>query len=208
MSKRTTLFLLLPIVLVTVGCATKKFVLTETGAVEGRMAKQVGDVEGEVKSTQSRLKDQNAKHDREVAQLSKTAQEALDRATAAGKLAEGKFIYETVLTDEKVHFGFDRADLSKEAAAALDEFAATIKAKNQDLYVEIQGHTDNVGPEEYNYRLGLRRAEAVRRYLSMKQGFALHRMSVISYGETEPVTTNVGPQDRARNRRVALVVLK
>jgi len=205
---RAALLSLLFLVLVSTGCATKKFVLTETDAAEGRMEKQVGDVKGDLQSTQSQLKDQTAKHDREVTQVSKTAQEALSRATEAGKLAEGKFLYETVLTDDKVQFGFDRSGLSKEAIAALNEFAATLKAKNQDLYIEIQGHTDNVGPEEYNYRLGLRRAEAVRRHLSLEQGFALHRMSIISYGETEPAGPNDGPQNRARNRRVALVVLK
>ena len=53
---------------------------------------------------------------------SKTAQEALDRAVAAGRLAEGKLLYETVLSDDKVKFGFDKAELSAEAKAALDAF--------------------------------------------------------------------------------------
>jgi peptidoglycan-associated lipoprotein len=205
---RTAVATLLIAALALSGCATKKFVRTETGTVEERMNKQVGEGKGEVDATQNRLNEQSTKHDRDVATLSKTAQEALDRAIAAGKLAEGKFLYETVLTDDMVKFGFDRANLSPEARSALDAFAAGIKSKNEDVYIEIQGHTDSTGPEEYNYDLGLKRAMAVLRYLNMEQGFALHRMSVISYGETKPVDGNGSPENRARNRRVVLVVLK
>jgi len=203
--KRTALLLTLIAALGLGGCATKRYVVDETGAAEQRMGTRVDDVEGKVGT---RLDEQATKHDRDVAELSKTAREALDRAVAAGKLAEGKFLYETVLTDEMVRFGFDRDSLSREAKAALDNFAAGIKSKNENVYIEIQGHTDSVGPEAYNHDLGLRRAEAVLRYLNMEQGFALHRMSVVSYGESKPVEKNGNPEGRARNRRVALVVLK
>ena len=206
--KRTALLMLLIAAVVLSGCATKKYVLTETGAAEERMGKQVSEVKGEVGTTRTRLDEQATRHDRDVAGLSKTAREALDRAVAAGKLAEGKFLYETVLTDDMVRFGFDRTELSPEARAALDTFAAGIKSKNENVYIEIQGHTVSVGPEAYNYDLGLRRAAAVLRYLNMEQGFPLHRMSAISYGESKPVDKNNGPEGRARNRRVALVVLK
>ncbi len=127
---------------------------------------------------------------------------------AAGKLAEGKFLYEVVLSDDKVRFAFDKADLSDEAKAALEEFGAGLKEQNANVFVEIQGHTDSTGSEEYNLRLGERRAESVRRYLSSQQGLALHRMSVISYGESAPVADNGTREGRAQNRRVSLVVLK
>ena len=172
------------------------------------MTKQVGEVKGEVGATNTRLGEQATKHDRDVAELSKTAREALDRAVAAGKLAEGKFLYETVLTDDMVRFGFDKDSLSQEARSALDAFAAGIKSKNEGVYIEIQGHTDSTGPEAHNYELGLKRASAVLRYLNMEQGFALHRMSVISYGESKPAVKNNSPENRAQNRRVVLVVLK
>ena len=206
--KRAVLLMLLVPAFVFSGCATKKYVRTEAGAVEERMGKQVDDVKGEVGTTRTRLDEQATRHDRDVADLSKTAREALDRAVAAGKLAEGKFLYETVLTDDMVRFGFDRTHLSAEARAALDTFAAGVKSKNENVYIEIQGHTDSVGPEDYNVDLGLRRASAVLRYLNMEHGFALHRMSVISYGESKPLAEGNSPEDRARNRRVALVVLK
>jgi peptidoglycan-associated lipoprotein len=183
----------------TTGCATKKYVKTETGAVNTR----VDEVQGQVEKNQTRLN----QHDQQIGEASRTAQEALRRAQEAGKLAEGKFLYETVLSDDKVKFGFDTSDLSPEAQAALDEFAAKIKQDNKNVYVEIQGHTDNVGSEKYNEELGLLRAESVRRYLNQKQNFPLHRINVISYGETAPVADNKTREGRSQNRRVVLVVL-
>ena len=186
--------------LMTTGCATKKYVEGETAAVHTR----VDSVEGQVEENQNQLAD----HDQRIKQASGTAQEALERALEAGKLAEGKFLYETVLSDDKVRFGFDQADLGEEANAALDEFAAPLVEGNNNVYIEIQGHTDSVGSEKYNYDLGLKRAEAVRRYLSMNHSIALHRISVISYGESAPVVSNDERDGRAQNRRVVLVVLQ
>jgi len=182
------------------GCATKKYVRQETGAVGTR----VDEVQGQVEQAQTRLDT----HEKQIGETSKTAQEALQRAMEAGKLAEGKLLYETVLTDEKVKFGFDTSDLSPEAKAAIDEFAAQLKSQNQGVYIEIQGHTDSVGSEKYNEELGLLRAEAVRRYLSQQHQFPLHRINVISYGETAAVADNSSREGRSQNRRVALVVLK
>lgn len=190
----------------TTGCATKKYVKQETGAVNTR----VDDVQGQVEQNQTRLNTHDktlAAHEQKMGEISQTAQDALKRAQDAGKLAEGKFLYETVLTDEKVKFGFDTSDLSPEAQSAIDEFAAKIKEDNKNVYVEIQGHTDNIGSEKYNQELGLLRAEAVRRYLNQKQSFPLHRINVISYGKTTPIADNKTRDGRSQNRRVVLVVL-
>jgi peptidoglycan-associated lipoprotein len=195
------------------GCATKKYVQEETGKVDTK----VGQVQGQVEQTQTRLNEHEqriagqdqkiAATDQKVGEVSKTAQEALDRAQAAGKLAEGKLLYETVLTDDKVKFGFNKSQLSSGAKAALDEFAQKLKTDNKPVYVEVQGHTDNVGSAKYNEELGESRAEAVRRYLNEKGGLPLHRMNVISYGKTAPVADNKTRHGRAQNRRVVLVVL-
>ena len=182
------------------GCATKKYVKQETGAVGTR----VDEMSGQVEEAQTRLDT----HERQIGETSKTAQEALQRAMEAGKLAEGKLLYETVLTDEKVKFGFDTSDLSPEAEAALDEFATGLKTQNAGVYIEIQGHTDSVGSEKYNEELGLLRAEAVRRYLSQKHQLPLHRINVISYGETAAQADNSTREGRSQNRRVAIVVLR
>lgn len=202
----------IPVVLAVVafmasGCATKKYVQQETGAVHTR----VDDVEAQVEETQTEVRRTNEKvgtNERRIGEVSKTAQEALERAEAAGKLAEGKLLYETVLTDDRVRFGFDKAELSDTARAALDEFATGLKASyDRNVYIEIQGHTDATGSDEYNQDLGLERAEAVRRYLNREHGIPLHRISVISYGEAEPIADNASRDGRAQNRRVVLVVL-
>jgi len=196
------------------GCATKKYVKEQTGTVNTR----VDQVQGQVEQAQTKLTDHDQhlathdqtlqSHEQQMGQISKTAQDALDRAQAAGKLAEGKLLYETVLTDDKVKFGSGKKVLSKEAKAALDEFANQIKSENQAVYIEIQGHTDNVGSKQYNEALGEKRAEAVRIYLNQEHKFPLHRINVISYGETEPVADNHTRAGRSQNRRVALVVLR
>lgn len=192
------------VLLVGSGCATKKYVDTEVGATRGELEGQVDAVETEVETVQGRLDE----HDTQIGEISSTAQDALDRAIAAGKLAEGKFLYETVLTDDSVHFPFDEATLSEEAEAALAAFAEQLRTENANVYIEIQGHTDSTGEEDYNLRLGEARAEAVRRYLNLEEGVPLNRMSVISYGESAPITDNGTREGRAQNRRVALVVLK
>ncbi len=195
-----TLSLTLVLALVgSAGCATKKYVRGETQAVHTR----VDDVEGQVEEAQTRI----GRNEQAIGEASRTAQDALQRATDAGKLAEGKLLYETVLTDEKVKFGFDVAELSPEAKAALDEFANGLVSAGKGVYIEIQGHTDAIGGEAYNEHLGLERAEAVRRYLSQQHKFPLHRINVISYGESAPVADNDSREGRAQNRRVALVVL-
>ncbi len=170
------------------GCATKKF-------VNESVANAVNPVSNQV-----------AQHDGHLAKLDKTSQEALDRAIAAGKLAEGKFLYSVVLSDDAVKFASDKYELSAEAQSRLAQVADRLKSDNKNVYVEIQGHTDSRAGADYNLRLGEERAEAVRRYLS-KQGIALNRMSTISYGKKDPVTDNKTRANRAQNRRVVLIVM-
>ena len=196
------------------GCATKKYVGKEVATVNSR----VDEVQGQVEEAQQGIRRHDealSRHDQsiqqqgqQIQQTSKTAQEALDRATAAGKLAQGKLLYEVTLTDDKIRFAFNKADLSPEGKEALTSFANSLKADNKSVYVEIQGHTDGVGSTDYNYELGLERAEAVRRFLNMEGGLPLHRMSVISYGKSEPIASNDTREGRAQNRRVVLVVLE
>ncbi|MEI9963882.1 MAG: OmpA family protein [Caulobacteraceae bacterium] len=163
--------------LATTGCATKGFVREQVSTV-----------------------------DEHVAQVDGTAREALDRANAAHKLAEGKFLYQVVLSDDSVKFPTDVHALSPEAQQRLSELADRLKTENRNVYLEIQGHTDSTGTEDYNDKLGEARAEAVRRFLN-DQGVALNRMATISYGPDKPVAPNDSPDGRAQNRRVVIVVL-
>lgn len=185
------------------GCASKKYVRTELEAAEDETNERLNLIKAQIEDTQEDL----AEQDERLGETSKTALDALERAIAAGKLAKGKLLYERVLSDDKVRFGFDEAQLSADARGALDLFARELLARNENVFIEIQGHTDSVGSEDYNMKLGERRAEAVRRYLNAQHAIPLHRMSVISYGESEPVTDNSTRDARAQNRRVVLVVL-
>ncbi|WP_309646718.1 OmpA family protein [Phenylobacterium sp.] len=166
------------------GCATKKYVNQQVGVVDAKVAG----------------------HETQIAELDKTSRDALERATAAGKLAEGKFMYSVVLTDDALKFPLDKATLSPEAETRIAALAERLKAENRNVYVEVQGHTDATGTNAYNEQLGANRAEAVRRALN-KQGVALNRMSSISYGEEAPVAPNTDRAGRSANRRVVLVVL-
>lgn len=166
------------------GCASHKFVREQVDVVDTR----VTDVDTRVTGVEG------------------TAGEALSRANAAHKLAEGKFLYELVLSDDSVKFPSDHSALSPEAEARLGELAQRLKSENRNVYLEIQGHTDSVGDARHNEQLGAARAEAVRRFMS-RQGIALNRMATISYGEDSPVAPNNTREGRSQNRRVAIIVL-
>jgi len=193
------------------GCATKEYVQEQVQASQKVTEAKIGEVNTSVEANQaeiSKLHKTDAELSGQIAKLSDTARDALSRAEEAGKLAKGKFLYEVTLTDDQVHFGFNKYDVSDEAKAALDDFAGKIKAANKNVYIEIQGHTDNIGSEKYNLKLGYKRAEQVMRYLNMQHGFALHRMNVISYGEYKPIDDNSTKEGRSKNRRVTMVVLE
>lgn len=173
------------------GCATKDFV-----------REQVATVDTKVQATQSQVDG----HQTHLSQLDQTTKEALDRATAAGKLAEGKFLYSMVLSDDSVKFPVASAKLSPEAEERLASFADKLKGDNRNVYLEIQGHTDARGPSTVNERLGEERAEAVRRFMN-QHGVPLNRMATISYGKADPVANNKTRTGRAQNRRVVMVVM-
>lgn len=192
------------------GCATKTYVQEQVGQASKATDVKVGEVQKQVETTQmdvAALKTANGEQDTKIAQLSDSAREALARAQEAGKLAKGKFLFEVTLTDEGVQFGFNSSELSPAAKAALDAFAEKLRGDNRNVYIEIQGHTDNSGSADFNLALGQERAENVMRYLNMQHGVPLHRMNVISYGATKPIADNATKDGRAKNRRVTLVVL-
>jgi outer membrane protein OmpA-like peptidoglycan-associated protein len=173
------------------GCATKDYVNEHVAAVDAKN-----------QATQSQVDQQQA----HLSQLDQSTQDALGRATAAGKLAEGKFLYSMVLSDDSVKFPANSAKLSPEAQQRLTDFAEKLKTDNRNVYLEIQGHTDARGPDSVNQRLGEERAEAVRLFMN-QHGVPLNRMSTISYGKSDPVADNKNRTDRAQNRRVVLVVM-
>jgi outer membrane protein OmpA-like peptidoglycan-associated protein len=193
------------------GCATKKWVDEQISSYGQVTATRISEVEGSVEDNQKAISELSAKQaalETEVAKLSETTKDALKRAEEAGYLAKGKFLYEETLAVNDVTFAFDKASLSDEAKAALDAFAKKVKGITTNAYVEIQGHTDNIGSEGYNLKLGANRADAVMHYLNMELGVPLFRMNSISYGEYKPIADNSTKEGRAANRRVTLVVME
>ena len=180
------------------GCATQDYVNKQVGVEHGR----VTDLQGQVTDVQGQLH----AHDAHLSQLDQSTRDALDRATAAGKLAEGKFLYSMVLSDDSVKFPTDSSELSQEAQTRLMDFVEKLKSDNRNVYLEIQGHTDATGAKAANMRLGEDRAEAVRLFMN-RQGVPLNRMSTISYGDTSPVAPNNTRAGRAQNRRVVVIVM-
>jgi outer membrane protein OmpA-like peptidoglycan-associated protein len=152
------------------------------------------------------VRDQVEVVDTRVTGVEGTAGQALQRANDAHKLAEGKFLYQVVLSDDSVKFPTDAAALSPEAEQRLAQFAQRLQSENRNVYLEIQGYTDATGTPQHNDELGEQRAEAVRRFLN-RQGVALNRMATISYGQEQPVASNDTAEGRSQNRRVTIVVL-
>jgi outer membrane protein OmpA-like peptidoglycan-associated protein len=203
--------LILTLTLFAVSCATKKYVNEEMQKMNQDVSKRVDNVQKDIETAQEEIQTLHARDaeiEKQLASLSETSRDAMNRALNAEKLAQGKFLYEVTLSDDKVHFGSNKWKLTEEAKAALDAFAQVLKAQNKNVYVEIQGHTDDVGDEESNEVLGLKRAQAVKEYLNKEHGIPLHRMEVISYGETKPAVLNLDAESRSQNRRVVIVVME
>jgi peptidoglycan-associated lipoprotein len=183
------------ICLLTNACATDRQVVNKISALEQRrlaveiaLAERVTKVEG-------------------VAEVAlSTAQAAEKTAQTAQKTAEGKFVYETVLTDTFL-FAMGSVRLDAAAKQRITELAGRLKAGNRNLFIEIEGHTDAVGSADRNDVVGLRRAESVRTIFS-EQGVALNRMSTISRGERSPMASNLTAAGRAANRRVVITIKK
>ena len=100
-----------------------------------------------------------------------------------------------------VAFGFDSTEVQEQYFSDLEELANFLK-RFSDLQVDVEGHTDNVGPEDYNMGLSQRRAQAVVDVLVNQHGIDASRLSPIGFGETRPVATNDTAEGRAENRRV------
>lgn len=105
-----------------------------------------------------------------------------------------------------VFFEFDKADIKPQFEPLLDEIARVLK-QNPDLKLRVIGSTDSLGTEEYNYKLGLRRAENVKRYLVSK-GVSPDQLIVISVGEKAPIADNSTEEGRAKNRHVRFEIVR
>ena len=207
-------------------CATKKFVRTEVGQVNDKVSslgssleqtqERVRQAEGRITEvdTKAGAAQQSATQAQQSATQAQTAATAASSAAAAvGTRADAieasarKLIYEVVLSEDQGKFKFGKTELPPEAKSAIDSMVTNLKDQKSAVWIEIEGHTDNVGDKKYNERLGLSRAEAVKMYLYEQHQVPLHKMNVITYGEDKPAAPNKTRDGRAQNRRVVIKVL-
>jgi outer membrane protein OmpA-like peptidoglycan-associated protein len=184
------------------------------------LGRSVEETQERTRQNASRISevDQKAEQATQSAQQANTAAaRASDAASAADAKAEAveeafeqasrRLVFEVVLSEDQGNFRFGATELPDEAKAALDGLIDRLKAEPQAAWFEIEGHTDSTGPAATNERLGLERAESVKRYLYEQHQIPLHKINVISYGEDKPVAPNNNREGRAQNRRVVVKVL-
>ncbi len=206
--------IILPLVVLSVaatGCATKKYVSHEVGEVNQKVDNLSGEVEKtqqRVKATETRLDSVDKQSQTGIAEAKTSAGAAMNKAVEAERAAKGKLLYTVTLSNDKVTFPLNRAEVSDDARKVLDDALTPIVAANQGVFFEIEGHTDGTGEPTYNEKLGDERAQAVRSYLHDQLKVALSRIEVISYGEEKPVADNKTKDGRAMNRRVVVKVLE
>jgi len=151
--------------------------------------------------------------DQKAVAANTAATEARSAADAAANKADAvekatkRIVYEVTLSEDQGNFKFGKALLPDEAKARIDEVAQQLKSNPNGAFIEVEGYTDNVGAKTYNEKLGLDRAESVKRYLYEQHQIPLHRISVISYGPEKPIAPNNTKAGRAKNRRVVIKVL-
>lgn len=108
------------------------------------------------------------------------------------------------LNESIVTFAFDSSDLTSTAKTNLDKLSQVL-INNPDTNINIYGHTDSKGADDYNMKLSERRANSVKSYLVSK-GIASNRLFALGEGENMPVATNDTEEGRAKNRRVEFAI--
>ena len=179
---------LLALGLLTGGCATKGYVKQRVAEAEARTETSLGVVRNDLSETRT------------------VADQALERATLAEKLASGAVDY-TVVSTHEARFAFDDFRLDSEAQTVLDDMVTKLASRPRTV-IEIRGYADATGEDRYNYRLGRERAESVERYLVSRHMVPPARIAIMSFGEDDPVSDNSSRDGRAQNRRVTARVLE
>jgi len=214
-------------------CATKNFVRTEVGQVDAKLTTlteaveatqarttaneaRIGEVDGKAEAAARSANAAQTAADAAAAVATEATTAVKDvgtRVTAVGTRVDAveaetrRLIFEVTLSEAEGNFAFGRSDLPEPARARIDEIVRGLKARPGLVFIEIEGHTDNVGSGVFNKRLGLERAEAAKQYLHEQHQIPLHKMNVTSYGEDKPVAPNQTRDGRAQNRRIVIRVL-
>jgi outer membrane protein OmpA-like peptidoglycan-associated protein len=201
----------------TVGCTTKKEVSREVTPVMNK----VDELDDRTSQTTRGIRDTDQRAQQGIAGVEAHATTADQKAAAAGQQADQAQQLATTansgvneltnrvvnfdnyhpVTEAAVHFGFDKAELTKKDREELDAIGAQLPSV-KGYIVQIEGRTDWVGNANYNYQLSQRRAAAVTQYLASKYGVPAHKIFIIGLGKDAPVENNTTANGRAENRRV------
>ena len=204
------------------GCATKTYVRSQTAplvdhtdqldtktAANNQQIHAVDDkAQAGIKQAQGAADaaNQNAQAaTKDAGDAQVAAADVVHRADSLDTVVKGLDNYKP-LSDVAVTFGFDKAVLTKDDKAQLDDFAAKL-GDAKSYILEVTGGTDSTGPAQYNYELSQRRADAVVQYLAAKYGIAAHRFYLIGIGKDKEVAPNTTAEGRKQNRRVEIQML-
>ena len=201
----------------TIGCSSKNYVrqettplINKTNELDDLTAKNSRDIKDVDARAQAAIQTVTAK----AAEVDQKAQSASQQAAQAQTLADNAVhrvdrLQNTVanldnyhvVTETSVHFGFNKDNLTKKAQEALDQLATDV-ANAKGYIITVEGGTDSVGSQDYNYDLSERRADSVIQYLASQHSIPAHKVYLIGLGKDKPVQSNKTREGRAKNRRV------
>ena len=167
------------------GCSTTKPAVDTTVATETPAAQEVQAVETETISTENSMVDTSSNSSDSLTNMSMSDVES--------KLSS-------------VYFAFDKYSITPEMQAKISKAAELGKTGASEFNVKLEGNCDEWGSDEYNFALGLKRADAVKKAL-VAEGINSSRISMVSYGESNPVCTEQTKDCYAKNRRVDFKLL-
>lgn len=199
------------------GCATKNYVRQQTSPVVNK----VNELDDLTAKNSHDIKDVDARAQQGIQQVNQAASAADQKAQSAAQSAQqAQQLASTTsgrvdtlanqvvnldnykpVVETSVHFGFDKADLTRKAKEALDKMGAEIP-NTKSYIIAVQGDTDSTGPADYNYKLSQRRAATVIQYLASKYDVPAYKIYVIGLGKDKPAVPNRTSKGRAENRRV------
>jgi outer membrane protein OmpA-like peptidoglycan-associated protein len=180
------------------GCATKKTVMDNIRASEERQDQKIAELRQEMATISDKAETD-----------SNRALQLAQEANQTSSILKTEFASRNNLVpkmEKTIYFGFDIHSLDNDARAVLNQIA-TMLNQDDNSVVLIEGHTDSMGSESYNYALSFRRVSSVIGFLVNERNVPLNQIHPAGLGEAYPATDNYSEDGRSRNRRVIIRVL-